>query len=111
MSRNLLHALGLALTLPLALSATSARVSAVDDVAEPSSPIDGTVLDTSGGAIANATVILRLPTGPERQTRTDAAGRFVFAGVPEGPGTVTVLFDRFSPITVDSRRTMTSVSG
>ncbi len=81
--------------------ATAASLAGGDDAAEPSRPIDGTVVDTSGGAIANATVILRLPTGPERQTRTDAAGRFVFAAVPDGPGTVTVIFDRFTPITVD----------
>ena len=127
MSRNLLHALVLTLTLLLSLPAisvtaataaagasavglaASAEVSGVNDVAEPSSPVDGAVVDTSGGAIANATVILRLPTGPGRQTRTDAAGRFVFAGVPEGPGTVTVLFDRFSPITVDIAATRTAL--
>jgi len=103
----------LILTLASLLALPTARTSAAergaddpaviiwDDAELQTSAVDGTVVDTSGGAIASATVILALPTGPERQTRTDAAGRFVFAGVPEGPGTVTVVFDRFSPMTVD----------
>jgi len=64
-------------------------------------PVQGTVVDTSGGVIAGATVILQLPSGATRQTRTDALGRFEFEAIPGGRGSVTVAFERFSPVTLD----------
>ena len=73
----------------------------VADGHAPVVPIRGTVVDASGGVISGATVIVTQPTVPARQTRTDSVGYFVFDAVPDGAATVTVAFDRFTPVTVD----------
>lgn len=67
-------------------------------------PISGSVVDATGGVIAGATVILRSGPVTERTTTTDAAGRFSFDNVAVGPATITVTFDRFTPVTVDVDR-------
>jgi catecholate siderophore receptor len=74
---------------------------AADDNGPSPTLVQGTIVDSSGGVIAGATVMLHAPDGPTRQTRSDGAGRFEFEGVPDGPTTVTAAFDRFSPVTVD----------
>jgi catecholate siderophore receptor len=86
----------------IAIVAVTATPLRADSSAAPPTPVHGTVVDGSGGVIAGATVILDLSTAPVRQTRSDAAGRFAFDTVPaDASGTVTVVFDRFSPVTVD----------
>ena len=67
---------------------------------QPAARVSGTVSDSQGGAAAGAAVLLRA-AGREQRTVTDAAGHFWFDGVAAGPATVTVVLDRFSPITVD----------
>ena len=67
---------------------------------QPAARVSGTVSDSQGGAAAGAAVLLRA-AGREQRTVTDAAGHFWFDGVPAGPATVTVVLDRFSPITMD----------
>ncbi|MGE0704700.1 MAG: TonB-dependent siderophore receptor [Vicinamibacterales bacterium] len=71
------------------------------DAAGQAGAVTGTVVDSSGGAIAGATVILLPNAVGERRLTTDGVGRFTFPDVPAGPATVTVLFDRFAPLTVD----------
>ena len=60
--------------------------------------VTGVVLDGSGGAIPGAVVTLRA-AGTVRETVTDAAGAFVFEGVPAGRATLAVAFDRFAAVT------------
>jgi catecholate siderophore receptor len=64
--------------------------------------ISGTVVDSSGGAVVGATVVMRPNAVGERRAATDSAGRFAFENVAAGPATVTVTFDRFAPLTVDA---------
>ncbi len=70
--------------------------------------ITGIVVDSTGGAIAGAEVIL-IPQGDtRRQTVTNGSGQFVFEGVPAGPATLTAAFSRFAPLTVDVGATRTN---
>jgi len=62
--------------------------------------VSGSVVDSSGGAISGATVILK-SGAVERHASTDASGHFVFDRLPSGPVTVTVAMDRFAPVTLD----------
>jgi outer membrane receptor protein involved in Fe transport len=57
----------------------------VTDVA----PIAGVVRDAAGGVVGGALVIVRVASGAERQTTTDAMGRFTLT--PPAAGDVTVL--------------------
>lgn len=77
----------------------------LDDTAAQSSEISGVVVDSTGGAMPNAAVNLRQSDAPERRTRTDAAGRFVFSNVPPGPTSITVFMERFEPVTIAVSRT------
>jgi hypothetical protein len=53
--------------------------------AEVTGTVSGTVLDSSGAAVANASVTLRnIDTGLVRNARTDANGRYEFLSVPVG---------------------------
>lgn len=61
--------------------------------------VGGTVVDTTGGAIAGATVTLVTPSGPRTAT-TDGTGAFLFANVADARTTLTVAFDGFSPARV-----------
>lgn len=76
---------------------TMARAQ-VASAQEPRSSVTGFVVDSSGGAIAGATVTVRTGT-IERQTVTNAAGRFEI-GVGSVAESVTVVFDGFAPVTV-----------
>src|SRR5262245_25648270 len=51
--------------------------------------ISGSVRDASGGAIVGASVSARVPSGAERQTTSDASGRFSLA--PPAGGKVTLI--------------------
>src|SRR6201993_2728023 len=56
-----------------------------------SSSISGTVIDTSGAVVPDATVTVRNPvSGFTRTTTTDTAGEFRIANVPFNPYHVTV---------------------
>lgn len=52
-------------------------------------PISGVVRDAAGGVVQRATVIARVLSGAERQTTTDAEGRFTV--VPPAAGDVTLI--------------------
>jgi outer membrane receptor protein involved in Fe transport len=60
------------------------------------SPITGVVRDSAGGVVQRATVILRLPSGAERQAVTDAEGRFTVVPPVAGSATIIVRFDGFA---------------
>jgi catecholate siderophore receptor len=70
--------------------------------------VRGIVLDSTGGAVPGALVTLVTPSG-SREATTDSIGRFAFDGVSPGEGTVTVTLARFSPVTVDLRRSRTEL--
>jgi hypothetical protein len=60
--------------------------------------ISGTVLDSTGGAIAGAQVNLRLSDESQLQTvQSDANGEFIFSGLPAGSYQVTVEAVGFAP--------------
>jgi hypothetical protein len=65
-----------------------------------SANISGTVLDSSGAVVANATVTIHNPvSGLERTTLTDATGGFSFSNVPYNPYHLSITakgFDVFS---------------
>ena len=69
----------------------------------PTVPLSGTVVDSTGAALAGATVTLALDGRPsERATTTDPLGRFGFDGVP--PGTrarLTATFERFAAASLE----------
>jgi iron complex outermembrane recepter protein len=52
--------------------------------------VSGVVRDAGGGVISNATVVVRMADGSERQTVTAPDGRFTFERVPAGQATVVV---------------------
>jgi outer membrane cobalamin receptor len=59
-------------------------------------PITGAVTDSSGGAIAGASVTIRTTAGPVQTTVTGPDGRFSFDRVPDGPATLVVLAGGFA---------------
>jgi catecholate siderophore receptor len=65
------------------------------------SPITGIVVDSSGGAIPDATVTLQIGRAATRVVQTDGAGRFVFHDVPAGSLAVTVNRERFAAAAQD----------
>ena len=71
----------------------------------PRFSVSGQVLDGTGLAVVGATVTLRRPAAAfERTTLTNGAGRYEFAGVPDGTYTVSATLAGFSvaerPVTV-----------
>jgi Carboxypeptidase regulatory-like domain/TonB-dependent Receptor Plug Domain len=63
-----------------------------------SSTISGTVLDPSGGLVANATVTILDPvSGYQRSATTDSSGNFSFPNVPFNPYHLTVTAKGFAP--------------
>ncbi len=53
--------------------------------AQASASLSGTVVDSSGGAVANATVtVTNLKTGAVQTTTTDDGGRYQLSGLPAG---------------------------
>jgi len=81
-------------------SALRAMSPTVDAEQGQTRNVSGTVEDASGAAITGAAVALDARNG-QRRTVTDAAGRFVFEGVPAGAAKLTVSFERFAPASVD----------
>jgi hypothetical protein len=74
-----------------------------------STSITGTVVDSSGAVVTNATVEVRNPvSGFVRNAVTDAAGKFVVPNVPFNPYHVTVTGQGFAPYSgdVDVRSTV-----
>src|SRR6202035_4916607 len=67
-----------------------------------STSVAGTVLDSSGAVVPNATVEIHNPvSGFDRTTRTDASGRFSIPNVPFYPYHLSVTGQRFSPYAQD----------
>jgi Carboxypeptidase regulatory-like domain len=67
-----------------------------------SGSISGTVTDSSGGVLANATVAIDNPVSQyERSTTTDASGNFTFTNVPFNPYRLSVNLKGFSPYAQD----------
>jgi len=65
-----------------------------------SQPVTGVVLDTTGGVLPNADVVLTTTSGGTvQQTTADAAGNFRFDAVPQGRYEVHVAFEGFQPTT------------
>jgi catecholate siderophore receptor len=62
--------------------------------------VSGVVVDSSGASIPGATVVLRVGA-VERETVTDLAGRFAFDGVPPGRAVVSVMIEKFAPVSID----------
>ena len=58
--------------------------------------VAGVVRDTDGGVIGGALVIVRVASGAERQTLTDASGRFTLTAPVAGDATVIVRMDGFA---------------
>jgi catecholate siderophore receptor len=67
--------------------------------AQQSRVVSGTVLDSTDAAISGAAVTLKTGAG-ERRTASDRTGSFSFENVPAGAATLTVMFDRFAPVTM-----------
>jgi len=64
--------------------------------------ITGTVVDSSGGVVANATVTIHNPvSGYQNTVATDASGNFSLANVPYNPYHLTVTAAGFSPFSQD----------
>jgi hypothetical protein len=67
-----------------------------------SSTISGTVVDSTGGVVAGATVTIHNPvSGFERSTATDNSGNFTFPNVPFNPYHLAVKANGFGPYTQD----------
>jgi catecholate siderophore receptor len=85
------------------LAAVFAAVPAFAQPATDDRVLTGSVLDTSGAAIAGVTVVLRAPTGVAITTITDREGRFALTGVmPDASLSATA--DGFEPVTRPVRR-------
>src|ERR1700694_4917723 len=64
--------------------------------------VTGTVLDSSGAVVPNATVEIHNPvSGFDRTTRTDASGRFSIPNVPFNPYHLSVTGQGFAPYAQD----------
>jgi hypothetical protein len=80
----------------------SGVATANDQSGGNSGSISGTVLDSSGAVVANATVEIHNPvSGYDRSTITDGKGNFSFAGVPFNPYHMTVTAAGFAPYAQD----------
>jgi len=74
----------------LILPASLARAQAPSQTSVPAGTvISGVVHDASGRVVVGASVTTRVPSGAERHTTTDSAGRFSVA--PAAPGEVTLI--------------------
>lgn len=62
--------------------------------------VTGLVVDTTGGAVPGAVVILH-HGDIDRQAVTDGTGRFAFPDAPTGRVTLTITLDQFAPVTLD----------
>ncbi len=66
------------------------------------SSLSGTVVDSTGAAVAGASIVLRtVRVAGERVATSDDTGRFVFDAVPPGPARVTATLERFAPASVE----------
>lgn len=62
------------------------------------SPITGVVRDPSGGAVPNASVVVRTAGGAEQQTQTGPDGRFTLTGPSQGDATLIVRAGGFAEV-------------
>src|SRR2546430_12780978 len=82
------------LIIVLMLSANSASAQAVIAVAQ----LNGTVRDTSGSVVANASVSLRnLDTNRTYTSTSDASGYYIVPNLPPGPYELNVTYTGFEP--------------
>src|SRR6266516_6010804 len=82
------------LTTGLMLFANSAFAQAVIAVAQ----LNGTVRDTSGSVVANASVSLRsLDTNRTYMSTSDASGYYIVPNLPPGPYELNVTYTGFEP--------------
>src|SRR3984893_8014851 len=64
--------------------------------------VSGTVVDSTGAVVPNATVEIRNPvSGYDRSTSTDTSGKFSFPNIPYNPYHLTVKAPDFAPYTHD----------
>ena len=83
------------LIIVLMLSANSAFAQAVIAVAQ----LNGTVRDTSGSVVANASVSLRnLDTNRTYTSTSDASGYYIVPNLPPGPYELNVTYPGFEPV-------------
>jgi hypothetical protein len=84
------------------LCALALLASAANAQTGTSGTVSGTVTDSSGGVVANATVTIHNPVSQyERSTTTDAQGNFSFPNVPYNPYHLAVTFQGFAPFAED----------
>jgi len=70
--------------------------------AQGGASISGTIVDPSGGVVANATVEIHNPvSGYDRSTTTDASGNFSFPNLPLNPYHLSVTASGFAPYAQD----------
>lgn len=62
--------------------------------------VSGMVVDSTGAVISGALIMLRTNSG-SREMATDRVGSFVFTDVHGSPITLTVSFERFTPVTLN----------
>lgn len=66
----------------------------------PTSTLEGTVVDSSGGVVVGATaIVVNTDTNQSRSLTTDGAGGFRFAQLPVGTYSITVTYSGFSDFT------------
>ncbi len=58
-----------------------------------SSSLSGTVIDKAGATVTSAHITIKLLDKPDRETTSDASGRFSFPDLPPGPYTISVAAD------------------
>src|SRR5690348_6791798 len=67
-----------------------------------SGSITGTVLDPSGAVVPDAKVQISNPVSKyQRDTQTDAAGKFTFTNVPFNPYHMAITLEGFAPYVAD----------
>ncbi|MGO4518557.1 carboxypeptidase regulatory-like domain-containing protein [Terriglobus sp. 2YAB30_2] len=75
------------------------RIEHGQPLAGPQAKVAGVVLDLSGATISGATVTLRQPNTPLRQTKTDNAGNFTLASLPAGRYNLEIAAPGFRTVT------------
>lgn len=75
------------------------RIEHGQSVAGAEAKVAGVVLDLTGATISGATVTLRQPNMPLRQTKTDNTGNFTLASVPAGKYKLKIAASGFQTVT------------
>ena len=91
-------------TLGLPVLAQSSPTPAVAATAQSASSITGTVVDSSGAAIADARLVLSYDdASAQRETSSSADGTFTFAGVPAGSYHIAITATGFAAQTYSAK--------